>query len=84
MVFNEHGPPARGGPSETILVNPEVVFRSSKMEVDEEGCLSFPKIYSDVEVGFSSKGTGCGIQGGGARRRQLAWRRGACSTCSNP
>ncbi|KAI8466027.1 MAG: peptide deformylase [Monoraphidium minutum] len=49
MVFNEHGPPARGGPSETVLVNPEIVARSRKAEVDEEGCLSFPKIYADVE-----------------------------------
>lgn len=50
MVFNEHGPPAKGGPSETILVNPEIVARSRKTETDEEGCLSFPKIYADVEV----------------------------------
>jgi hypothetical protein len=50
MVFNEHGPPAKGGPSETILVNPQIVMRSRKADVDEEGCLSFPKIYSEVEV----------------------------------
>jgi peptide deformylase len=50
MVFNEHGPPARGGPSETVLVNPEIVLRSRRTAVDEEGCLSFPKIYAGVEV----------------------------------
>lgn len=49
MVFNEHGPEAKGGPSETVLVNPEIVMASKKTEVDEEGCLSFPKIYADVE-----------------------------------
>lgn len=50
MVFNEEGPPGRGGPSETILINPEIVARSRKTDIDEEGCLSFPKIYADVEV----------------------------------
>lgn len=49
MVFNEFGPEAKGGPSETILVNPEIALRSRRLERDEEGCLSFPKIYADVE-----------------------------------
>lgn len=50
MVFNEFGPEAKGGPSETVLVNPEIVMRSRRAEREEEGCLSFPKIYAEVEV----------------------------------
>jgi hypothetical protein len=60
MVFNELGPEARGGPTETILVNPEIVGRSKKLEVDEEGCLSFPKIYADVEVRGAGGWCWCG------------------------
>lgn len=47
MVFNETA--VRGDPAETVLVNPEIMEKSKATEVDEEGCLSFPKIYADVE-----------------------------------
>jgi peptide deformylase len=29
----------------------QIMEKSKATEVDEEGCLSFPKIYADVEVG---------------------------------
>lgn len=47
MVFNETA--ERGNPAETVLVNPEIIEKSKATDIDEEGCLSFPKIYADVE-----------------------------------
>lgn len=47
MVFNESG--KRGSGQEMVLVNPEIVSSSKTTELDVEGCLSFPKIYGDVE-----------------------------------
>ncbi len=51
MVYNPAGVPGRG--EEHVLVNPVIAKRSKKTEVDEEGCLSFPNIYADVEVHFA-------------------------------
>ncbi|GLC59551.1 hypothetical protein PLESTB_001499500 [Pleodorina starrii] len=47
MVFNPEGR-ARPG-NESILVNPEIVESVGGKELGEEGCLSFPRIYGDVE-----------------------------------
>ncbi|KAG2496147.1 hypothetical protein HYH03_005749 [Edaphochlamys debaryana] len=47
MVFNPEG---KGRPgNESVLVNPEIVEQTGGKELDEEGCLSFPRIYGDVE-----------------------------------
>jgi peptide deformylase len=32
-----------------VLINPEIIWRSPEMMVSEEGCLSVPQIYDDVE-----------------------------------
>jgi peptide deformylase len=32
-----------------VLINPEIIWRSEDMAVAEEGCLSVPQIYDDVE-----------------------------------
>jgi len=32
-----------------ILINPQIVYRSEEKEKEEEGCLSFPDIYDQVE-----------------------------------
>ena len=32
-----------------VLINPEIVARSAEMKVSEEGCLSVPQIYDQVE-----------------------------------
>lgn len=51
MVFNAAG--ERGEGEEIVLVNP-VVYKASKMTIlYNEGCLSFPGIYADVEVGIT-------------------------------
>lgn len=50
MVFNPAG--ERGEGEEIVLVNP-VVYKTSKRPIlYNEGCLSFPGIYADVEVRF--------------------------------
>ena len=51
MVFNPYGSEKPG--NESILVNPEVVESSRIKGMGEEGCLSFPRIYGDVEVSGS-------------------------------
>lgn len=33
----------------TILINPEIIKTSAKTEVGEEGCLSFPNLFGQVE-----------------------------------
>ena len=47
MVFN---PTGRRGEEECVFVNPKIVSAGGKNEFFEEGCLSFPRIFSDVEV----------------------------------
>jgi peptide deformylase len=43
--------PAKGEepPAPRFLINPEIVDRREEMRVYEEGCLSLPKIYAEVE-----------------------------------
>ncbi len=48
MVFNPDGKDKPG--NEYILVNPEITATSKTSEMSQEGCLSFPKIYTDIEV----------------------------------
>ena len=47
MVFN---PTGVKGEEEFVLVNPKLIHTSRRKDVEEEGCLSFPKIYGDVVV----------------------------------
>lgn len=47
LVLNPTGDPSNTD-EELVLVNPEVVSRKH-LEWDEEGCLSFPGIYAEVE-----------------------------------
>ncbi|XP_039026014.1 peptide deformylase 1B, chloroplastic/mitochondrial-like [Hibiscus syriacus] len=47
MVFNPVG--NRGEGQEIVLINPKVTKYSKKMVLFNEGCLSFPRIYADVE-----------------------------------
>lgn len=46
MVFNPEGEKGKG--QEYILVNPRVVSSSKRQVLGEEGCLSFPRIFGDV------------------------------------
>ena len=41
-VGEEHPPPL-------VLINPAIVERSAETEIGEEGCLSIPEIFGDVE-----------------------------------
>ena len=47
MVFNPTG--KRGDP-DYVLVNPKIIRSNDQTDIVEEGCLSFPKIYGDVQV----------------------------------
>ncbi|KAH7577344.1 hypothetical protein JRO89_XS01G0238500 [Xanthoceras sorbifolium] len=47
MVFNPVG--ERGEGEEIVLINPRVNKYSKKVVLFNEGCLSFPGIYADVE-----------------------------------
>ena len=44
-----------------MLINPEVLKRGKAVEPSEEGCLSFPEIYADVEVGMCVGGLYTGL-----------------------
>jgi len=48
MVYNESGDP-KDWMRETVMVNPRIIERSENTDVEEEGCLSFPKIRGNVE-----------------------------------
>jgi peptide deformylase len=52
MVYNEAGEAGEG--KEVVLVNPTITKFSKSKDLFEEGCLSFPKIYADVEVRLST------------------------------
>ncbi|EFN57416.1 hypothetical protein CHLNCDRAFT_17300, partial [Chlorella variabilis] len=47
MVFNEAG--EKGAGDEIVLVNPQIINQGKARNMFEEGCLSFPNIYADVE-----------------------------------
>ncbi len=36
-------------PQPMVMINPEVILKSDEMNVYEEGCLSLPEMYADVE-----------------------------------
>lgn len=38
-----------------VLINPEIIKISKKTKVDEEGCLSFPNLFGEVERPYSVK-----------------------------
>jgi peptide deformylase len=48
MVFNEFGDP-EDKESEMVLANPIIIDKSSLKGSSEEGCLSFPNMYGEVE-----------------------------------
>ena len=47
MVYNPSG---RRGDREYVLVNPTILSAGAKSDVAAEGCLSFPRIFADVEA----------------------------------
>ncbi|CAI0455107.1 unnamed protein product, partial [Linum tenue] len=61
MVFNPAGEPGEG--EEIVLVNPRVSKISKKRVLFNEGCLSFPGMYADVERPESVKVDAMDING---------------------
>jgi len=47
MVYNESGDP-KDWMGETVMINPRIIEYSTGTDVEEEGCLSFPKIRARV------------------------------------
>lgn len=41
--------PKDGDPDPMVLINPEIMWSSEEMNTYEEGCLSIPEMYADVE-----------------------------------
>lgn len=60
-------PCSAGKGEEVVLVNPQIVGYGEEAVVFEEGCLSFPELYGDVEVRRS--GAVVGLLCGGISRR---------------
>lgn len=52
-----------GTPEPTILINPEVVWESEDRNIYEEGCLSIPDQYADVERPSMVEVTWQGVDG---------------------
>lgn len=48
LVVNESGDPKEADQNLT-LINPQIISRSGKKVLHEEGCLSFPGIYAEIE-----------------------------------
>ena len=46
-----------------VLINPEIVWASDEKKVNNEGCLSVPGIYDDVERALSVKVQALGLDG---------------------
>ncbi|KAF7819561.1 peptide deformylase 1B, chloroplastic [Senna tora] len=61
MVFNPVG--ERGEGEEIVLVNPRIGKYSKKQILFNEGCLSFPRIYGDVQRPESVKIDACDVNG---------------------
>jgi peptide deformylase len=56
-------------PRQLVLVNPEVVWRSSEAETQEEGCLSLPNQFADVSRPLAVRVRYLDLEGG---ERQLS------------
>ncbi len=52
LVYNPEGDPQEAG-EERVLCNPRILRKSGEKDVAEEGCLSFPGIYVQVERSLS-------------------------------
>lgn len=48
LVYNPTGK-ASEGDQERVLCNPRIAWKSKDKEVGQEGCLSFPEIYGQIE-----------------------------------
>ena len=72
MVYNEYGDKKKWM-DETVLVNPRVVEYSDGVDVDNEGCLSFPNMSGDVERSKWIKVEAQNLKGKKIKRRFKGW-----------
>jgi peptide deformylase len=59
LVYNPSGEPADDG----VLINPVIVEKSGPLTLFDEGCLSFPGIYAEIERPESCKVEAQDVQG---------------------
>jgi peptide deformylase len=59
----------QGTPDPRVLINPEVVWKSEDFNVYEEGCLSLPDLYADVDRPATIEVTWTGLDGRAQRER---------------
>ena len=62
------------------LINPEITWRSDDYKIYEEGCLSVPGIYDEVERAASIRCKALDIDGKPSSSRPTACSRSVCST----
>ncbi|URF46902.1 peptide deformylase [Dinoroseobacter shibae] len=61
--------PKDGEPDPMVLINPEIVWSSEEMNTYEEGCLSIPEMYADVERPAEVEVRWTTLEGGDASAR---------------
>lgn len=72
MVFNSAGDPEEAQ-LETVLANPRIVDASAAVELDVEGCLSFPGFTADVERAQTIIVEYCDLSGAARRATYAGW-----------
>ena len=71
MVYNPEGDPKRG--EEFVLCNPKITKASPETDFMDEGCLSFPGIFGEVERHLSIQVVGQDLKGNPVQMRLRGW-----------
>ena len=71
LVYNPEGFPDRG--EEFVLCNPRIVGRGRRTDRMEEGCLSFPEVYGDVERACEVDVEARDVEGNEVQLRLQGW-----------
>jgi peptide deformylase len=72
MVYNESGDKKKWL-DEVVMINPEIVEFSEGMDVENEGCLSFPNMRGDVERSKWIKVEAQNLKGKKIKKKFKAW-----------
>jgi peptide deformylase len=72
LVYNDTGDEKKFA-RETVLVNPTIVERSAAVDVEEEGCLSFPEMSGDVERAKWIKVEALNLRGKRVKKKFKGW-----------
>jgi len=72
MVYNESGDKKKWM-QETVMVNPRIIAFSEALDVEEEGCLSFPGMRGDVERPKWIKVEALNLKGKKMKKKFIGW-----------